>query len=229
VIHELVKKFKTPLIRATFFSALSSVMSISLITFVNEGVNATSENELKDLVGIFLIAIVGLLFIGFLSQWLLAKLGISLVYQIHRNLLGRVLNVNYENLERIGGHRVLATVTTDVASIADSLSIIPIFAVNFASILFCFAYLGYMSLPLFIVLFTILALGAGFLGIIMRKGEHCFSELREQEDDLFNIYKTMVDGSKELNINQNRRKFLYDLLATPCLEKVRTAELNANF
>ncbi|WDD98091.1 cyclic peptide export ABC transporter [Thalassomonas actiniarum] len=229
MIQELVKKFKGPFIWATVFSALSSILSISLITLVNEGVNAASEDDLRGLAGIFLLALLGMLAIGFLSQWLLAQLGTSLVYKIRLILLKRVLGVNYENLERIGGHRVLATVTTDVASIAESLSIIPIFAVNFATILGCFTYLGYLSFPLFLVLFTILFLGAGLSTMIMRKGEKCFTELREQEDGLFNTFKTLVDGSKELNINQHRRDFFYKDLATPNLDQVKSAEMSANF
>lgn len=229
MINELVKKFKGPLIWATIFSALSSLISISLISLVNEGVNTSDHIELQALVGVFFAAVAGLLIIGFWSQWLLAKLGTNLVYQIRCILLKRILNVSYENLEKIGGHRVLATVTTDVASIAEALAIIPIFAVNLSSILFCFAYLGYMSFTLFLVLLFILAIGAGVSSFIMRKGEICFSELREHEDSLFNTFKTMVDGSKELNINQHRRGFFYERIADPSLHQVREAEVKSHY
>lgn len=228
MILELVNKFKRTLILATVFSALSSVISILLIRYINAAANANEAAELQAMAMPFLLGVFAMLFIGFTSQLLLARLGAALVFKVRNFMVERVLNVSYRNLEKIGGHRVLATITTDVTSIGESLSIIPVFAVNLATIVFCLVYLGFLSLPLFLVLLGALIIGAGVSSLMMRKGERSFSELREREDAMFDSFKTLVDGAKELNINQNRRDFFHQRQATPNLEQVRKAENKAN-
>ncbi len=227
MIINLIKKFKNRLIWATVFSAISSAISIFLLATINNNINLDKNQNITELVSLFLLLIVALFSISFFSQYLLAKLGTNFVYHLRSFLLKQVSKVNYQNLEKVGGHRVLATLTTDVTSISHALAILPVFAVNFATIIFCFIYLYIQSAVLFSFLILSLLLGVGGAALIMRIGRQKFYELREKEDDLYAVFKTLVDGNKELNINKNRRDFFYEQQAQPCIDEVRAIDIKA--
>ncbi len=227
MLINLIKKFKNKLLLATVFSALSSAVSIWLLAEINNNIARHAEQNLTQLMGLFLL-LVGVLFaVSFLSQYVLARLGTAFVYQLRTFLLQQVSKVNYQNLEQVGGHRVLATLTTDVANISHGLAILPVFAVNLATILFCLVYLCFQSATLFALLMAGLLAGVGVSAFIMRIGRDKFIELREKEDHLFAVFKTLVDGSKELNINQHRRNHFYGQQAQPCVDAVQGIELKA--
>ena len=229
MIKHLLNQFKGRLILATLFSSLSSLLSITLVAQANQWVNFDGDGQSQTIMYTYAGTVIGLFFIGFASQRMLSKLGIELVYQLRSFMLKRVLNADYENLEHIGGHRVYAMVTTDVAAIAGSLAILPIFAVNFASIVFILCYLAWQAPALFGVLFVSLTVGLSLSVLIMRQGSSYFKKLREDQDSLFKAFKTMVEGNKELNINQHRRDFFYRHQALPSVDKIKQTSSKAEF
>ncbi|MCJ8274011.1 MAG: cyclic peptide export ABC transporter [Psychrosphaera sp.] len=229
MLGQIIQRFKIPFIFTALFSAMGSFASIAILAMISEGVNAGGVDEVIAQIPLFILAVLVLFIISWLSQWLLAKLGVSLVYELRTVLMRRVLNADHENLERIGGHRVHATVTTDVDSIAQSFAILPLFIVNMATVIFCSIYLSYLSVPMFLVLMFGLGLGVVMSIVIMKKGQRYFYSMREAADGLFNAFKTMVDGSKELSINDNRRFFFFNKQALPSAQKVRDTELKARF
>jgi len=227
MIINIIKKFRGKLILATIFSASSSAISIFILAKITNNINIFSTAQLSDAATTFILLIATLFSMSFISQFLLAKLGTSFVYQLRTLLLKQTSKVSYQNLEKIGGHRVLATLTTDVSNISMALMILPVFVVNLATVVFCFIYLYLQSAILFLFLIIGLLIGIGASITIMRIGRRRFVELREKEDNLFSVFKTLVDGSKELNINKHRRDYFYQNQAQPCIEDVREIEIKA--
>lgn len=227
MIIQLLKQYRKKIIYTTLISALSSLVSIALLAKINTKMNASDSISLMELVPSFLLLVVILFVMSFVSQFLLVKFGSSFVGDLRKDLLQQTVDVDYEQLEKIGGHRILATITNDVSSIASALTITPLFTVNLATILFCLLYLCIQSPSLFVFLVSGLFLGFSLSFFIMKKGRASFAELREREDRLFNIFKSLIDGSKELNINQNRKSFFLHEQALPILEEVRDKEIKA--
>ncbi len=229
MIKEIIQEYKTRLILTTLLSAMSSIISIVLLAQINQKINVSDHNEIYASIPTFLLMVLSLFAISFISQISLARLGTSFVYELRNALLKKTISVNFENLEKIGSHRILAAITTDVANISMSLAVLPVFVVNLSTILFCFIYLSIQSLALFAFLITGLFISALFSIIVMKKGRAYFVLFREQEDKMFGDFKTLVDGSKELNINQNRRNFFYYNQAKPNISDVRDTEIKAKF
>lgn len=227
MIINIIKEFQGRLIFTTVFSALSSSINIFLLVQINRNISIVNIEQISNAIPVFLISIIAFFFVSLISQLLLAKLGTSFVYQLRTFLLKQTSKVNYQNLENIGGHRVLATLTTDVNNISLALAVLPIFTVNLATIIFCFVFLFMQSSILFMILIISLSIGLGSSFFIMRIGRSRFIELREEEDNLFSVFKTLVDGSKELNINKHRRDYYYQYQAQPCIDKVRDIEIKA--
>ena len=229
MIKEIIHEYKNRLILTTLLSAMSSVISIFLLAQINEKINVLDHSDIYASIPIFLVMVFGLFAVSFISQVLLARLGTSFVYELRNALLKKTISVNFENLEKIGNHKILATITTDVANISMSLAVLPVFAVNLSTILFCFIYLGIQSIALFSFLMLGLIVSALLSIIVMKKGRAYFVLFREHEDKMFGSFKTLIDGSKELNINQNRRNFFYHYQAKPNISDVRDAEMKAKF
>ncbi|MBL4772862.1 MAG: cyclic peptide export ABC transporter [Alcanivoracaceae bacterium] len=227
MIINIIKKFRGKLILATIFSASSSAISIFLLAQISNNITISNTAQMPEKIMVFLLLILLLFSMSFFSQLLLARLGTSFVYQLRTLLLKQTSKVSYQSLEDMGGHRVLAILTTDVTNISVALTILPVFAVNLATVLFCFIYLFMQSATLFLFLFVGLLIGIGISFTIMRIGRRRFIELREKEDNLFSVFKTLVDGSKELNINKHRRDYFYQHQAQPCIEEVRKIEIKA--
>lgn len=227
MIIKIIKKYRVKLIIATVFSALSSGISIFLLAQITKNIDIVDSQQLAAKIPVFLLVVFILFAISFSSQFLLAKLGTSFVFQLRTQLLKQASMVSYENLENIGGHRVLATLTTDISNISQSLAILPVFAVNLATIIFCFVYLYFQSAILFLFLFLGLSLGIGSSLFIMRIGRRNFVKLRDKEDNMFSVFKTLVDGSKELNINKYRRDYFYSHQALPSIDEVRGLDIKA--
>jgi len=229
MIKGIIKEYRSRLILTTLLSAMSSIISIFLLAQINEKINVSNHSDIYASIPIFLVMVFGLFAISFISQVLLARLGTSFVYELRNVLLKKTISVNFENLEKIGSHKILATITTDVANISMSLAVLPVFVVNLSTILFCFIYLGNQSIALFSFLILGLIISALFSIIVMKKGRAYFVLFREYEDKMFGSFKTLIDGSKELNINQNRRNFFYHNEAKPNISDVRDAEMKAKF
>ena len=229
MIKNLIQEYKGRLISTTLLSAMSSIISIYLLAQINEKIAISSPAQIYSAIPIFLLMVLSLFAISFISQILLARLGTSFVFELRNVLLKKTINVNYENLEKIGSHKILASITTDVANISMSLAVLPVFAVNLSTIVFCFIYLSLKSMALFGFLILSLIVSAVISVFVMKKGRSYFVLFREQEDKMFSSFKTLIDGSKELNINQNRRNYFYNKQAKPNISDVRATEIKAKF
>lgn len=227
MITNIINKFKAKLILTTVISAFSSIISIFLLAEINGKIGVSDIHIISQAIPYFLFMVFGLFVVSFLSQYFLAKIGTAFVYELRTSLLQQVSKIDYQQLEKIGGHRVLATITTDVSNVSQALAVLPVFVVNLATVLFCFSYLFIQSAALFSVLILSLLIGVGSSVFIMKVGGKYFVELREKEDNLFSVFKTLVDGSKELNINQYRRNYFYNQQAQPCIEEVQLTEIKA--
>ncbi len=227
MIIDLIKQYRWKLIITTIFSASSSAIGIFLLAEITNNINFTDQDTLIRSAIVFLLLLAILFVVSFVSQYTLAKLGTSFVYQLRTQLLQQTSKINYEKLDIMGGHKILATLTTDVTNISIALAILPVFAVNLATIIFCLIYLFMQSNILFVFLIVGLLIGTTASVLIMKVGRDQFIKLREKEDNLYSVFKTLVDGSKELNINSNRRDFFYNQQAQPCIEEVRDIDLKA--
>ncbi|WP_019606495.1 cyclic peptide export ABC transporter [Teredinibacter turnerae] len=223
MVYQLIRKFRWPLVFATMLSVLSAAFSIGVMVFLNQqisNVGEGTENYNTDVL-VFAFALMGLGVFGVLSQYILSRLSAGFTAQLRRFMVENVLNTNYEGIERVGGHRIYASLTSDIRSLASAFSLLPHVAYNSAAVLLCLAYLAYSSWQLFVFVFIFLALAIGFAQVLMNRGMKLLKGLRETDDNLFNSFKALVEGGKELNINTNRKRHFYKDLVVPHVDEIK--------
>lgn len=147
---------------------------------------------------------------GLASQVLLIRLAQDAVYRLRAELSAGVVSAPLEHLERLGTHRLLATLTEDVRSLSMAVSAIPSMCVDVATIVGCLTYLAILSSPLFAIQVGATLIAIGVVESFLKHVRGIFRSARENEDDLLNSFHAVSVGIKELKGHRARRRDFMD-------------------
>ena len=148
-----------------------------------------------------LIAMAG----GVLAQVLLIRLTQDAIYALRTQLSSAVVSAPLECLERLGTHRLMATLTEDVRSLSMAVSALPNFCVDVVTIIGCLVALAVVSGPIFTVMVTGTALSILGVELLLRRVRRLYHEAREGENELLRSFQSVTVGIKELKLHRGRR------------------------
>lgn len=199
---------------AILFGIISGASSTGLLALVSAALKSGGLSA-----GPLLWSFIGLCLIMSVSKYaadlLLVWLGQEAVYNLRLNLGRQILASPLRQLEEIGPHRLLATLTEDISSIINALLFIPTLIINAAIVCGCIAYLGWLSPVVCLAVVISMVIGIGTYRLPIFKGMPYQSLAREGADALFNNFRALTDGAKELKLNHLRREaFLGQVLET---------------
>ena len=143
---------------------------------------------------------------GFVSQILLLHLTSKAAYHLRIQLARQILAAPLRKLETLGPHRLLATLTQDIASVIDLVAVLPLMLTQFAMMAGCLFYLGWLSWKLMLIMLGYMALGLLSHQLPLLKAFRYFKLLREQWDVMYKSFHGLVVGTKELKLNRKRRE-----------------------
>jgi putative ATP-binding cassette transporter len=146
---------------------------------------------------------------NFFSQALLAKFSQGAIAHLRQTLVQKILAVPLRRLEEVGAPRLMATLTEDVLTVAESLLMIPNFAVNIATLGGGAIYLCCQSWKIALCMFVFFLLGALGYRLMIARGFARLRLAREEADKLYAHFRALTEGVKELKLHRNRRgKFM---------------------
>lgn len=210
IIKLLSQHHKTLLIAVFVLSVAAAGLSISVIAFIDEYLIPNAAEASLVLYLQFSGLILLLFVLGTASYIAITTLGHKLVYQMRRTLIKRILDTDIEHLESLGTAKLLASLNSDTASITSAFIALPAIIYGLTLSVAGFAYLAWLSLPLFQVIFGWLAFTV-FIGWFLLKRTHAEIVLaREAEDALYQDYQAVLDGRKELRLNRVRAQRFYE-------------------
>ncbi|WJN57297.1 multidrug ABC transporter permease/ATP-binding protein [Pseudomonas sp. SO81] len=205
----LFRDNRLPLSGIVLLSLCSAVLSVGVIAFINLKL-IRLEGELVTTLLSFLGLLALLMISSGAGQVALHTLGHRFVYRLRRSLVRRVLDTDIERLEQIGGARILASLSSDIRNITIAFVYMPELTYGLILSIAAFSYLAWLSPALF-------GITAGWLGLTLLVGwffvgkvNHHIRLLREAEDHLYQDYQAIIDGRKELALNRDRARMLYD-------------------
>ena len=169
----------------------------------------------------FTLLCIGLPLFRFLSQFALVRLTQRALYRLRLRWSRRILSLPLRQLEELGPPRLLASLTTDLGSIAEALSMLPLLFMHFAIITACLVYLGWLSTSLLLVLLGFLVVGILTYQIPVLRAIVYQRRARKQWDSLLDYIRGVTQGSKELKMHQPRRQALIDDQIEPTAEEFR--------
>ncbi len=196
---------KTTVILAVIFGLLSGLGTTGLLALISAGLagNRISTTTLAwSFIALCLIMPVS----KFIADILLVRLGQEAIFKLRLKLSRQILAAPLRQLEEMGPHRLLATLTDDLSSIIGSLLFIPVLCISGAIVIGCLIYLGWLSLFVLGVVLCFLVVGVVSYQLPVTRGARYQKLAREESDQLFKHFRALTEGTKELKLHQQRRE-----------------------
>ncbi len=191
-----------------FISGGSSAGLIALISRVlgQGGINPSSTLT-WSFVGLALLALVT----SIICQVVLIRLAQQAIFQLRLNLSRQILGTELAYLEKLGAPRLLANLTEDVQAISDAVKSLPFLCIDIAIVVGCLLYITLLSWQVFLMTSVLTVVALGSCRWLLKRGQRLLAKAREEQDSLFQHFRAVTDGTKELKLNYQRRQaFLKD-------------------
>ena len=197
---------------ATLAGGVSGLASASLLATVNQAVHTQGEAWLGILtafIGLSAVALAG----DFLGNVGNNLVGQRIIAKLRKELSAKILAAPLIEIERFQSHRLLAVLTHDVDTIGVFTLNFSMVAIAFSIMMGCFVYLALLSPIMFVI--VMLATTLTFVGqtVASRIGVTSYYDVRNAHDELQKSYRAIIEGAKEIRINEQRRGKVLDQLA----------------
>jgi penicillin amidase len=204
LISYLLKTFRISFLFAALTGVMSGVAGIGLMGLISLSLGSGSLPLFEKYgFGYFFF---GLCFLQFvlrvITNLLLNHLGQATVFKLRMDLTKQILSLPLRRLQEMGVPRLFALLTDDVASIATSCEFLPLFIINFAVVVSCLAYLGWLSLDVLWLIGGIIFIGVMSFRIAQSRALRNLHAAREQNDVIFFHMRGLTEGIKELKIRR---------------------------
>lgn len=209
---------------ASFLAGVGYTMLIALIKRALEGGLLFQTGLAWSFVALCL----GIPILGFASQMVLLYLTSNASYELRIQLSRRILAAPLQQLEKLGPHRLLATVTQDIGSVIELVNVLPQMLTQLAMMLGCIVYLGWLSWKLLLVMLGFMAIGLITHQLPLLRAFHYFRLTREQWDAMYKAFHGVIVGTKELKLNRRRRDAFFSEQLEPVAAKLRDYGMKGN-
>ncbi|MFC4128200.1 ATP-binding cassette domain-containing protein [Nocardia rhizosphaerae] len=187
---------------------ICGVANTYLVTLINAAVSPKPPPD--QLLGRFALTVLVIVVSGVASQVLLIRLSQDAIYRLRSDLSSGIVSAPLEHLERLGMHRLMATLTEDVRALSQAVTAIPSICVDLATIIGCFVFLFLVSGPIFAVTVAGTLLGIACVEMVLKRVRGIYREARENEDALLRSFQAVTLGIKELKLHRGRRRDFMD-------------------
>ncbi|NJL57821.1 cyclic peptide export ABC transporter [bacterium] len=207
ILWLLLKASWVRVVVASLMGIVSGGCSVRLIALVN---TTLSKGAMPSAIALFAGLVLLALISGSLAQFLLIDLAQDSVYQLRLRLSQRILSAPLRQLEKLGPSQLLAVLTKDVQSISDTVFVIPYICVDIAVIGGCAIYLGWLSSWVFVATIIFMVVAIVFVQFLINAAYRYLRQARQEVDRLFQHFRSITDGIKELKLHSTRRQRFFD-------------------
>ena len=207
IIWLLIKASRRNIIVAILVGLSSGACSARLIALIN---SALLEDSPRRLLMPFIALAILIGGSSSLSAFLLVDLAQDSVYRLRLQLSRRILSAPLQQLEQLGPSQLMATLTKDVQAISDTVFSIPFLCVDIAVLAGCLIYLSTLSGWAFLLIVTFLITAVILVQLLANYAYHYLSLARKAVDQLFQHFRGITDGTKELKLHAIRRELFFE-------------------
>ena len=212
LVYRLLRRYWRQVAFSLCASVVAGASNSALLAFINSAVQETGH-FVPALAwafgGLCVVALVS----SVLSQVLLIRIGQEWALDLRMRLCRSILSAPLGQLHRLGRHRLLATLTKDIEAISATCLAVPVLSINLAMIIGCLCYLGWLSWELLLMVLLFITVGVTTFHFFQNRALHSLQAARTGIDNLFNHFRALTEGIKELKMHrQRRRMFVKDHL-----------------
>lgn len=200
-----IHRSKSLITLAVVTSFLAGVGYTMLIALIKRAIGDGLASQ-SNLTWAFVAFCLAIPFCGFASQMVLLYLTSQGAYELRIQLSRQILATPLRQLEELGSHRLLATITQDIGSVIELVNILPQMLTQLAMMIGCIVYLGWLSWKLLLIMLACMAIGLLTHQLPLTRAFRYFRMLREQWDAMYQAFQGVIMGTKELKLNSRRRE-----------------------
>ena len=149
------------------------------------------------------------------SEILLIRLTQRVVFVMRLNLSHRVLVTPFRKLQALGKGELLAILTHDIGTFMQAFQLMPLAFSNAILILVCFLYMAWLSWQSFLIFVAFLLVCTSAYHLVELGLLRKLELMREHMKGLYEHFRGLVEGTKELQLNARRgRSYVDNVIAT---------------
>lgn len=227
ILQRFLRRHYRSLAGAALLSCASAGCTVALLSHINRLASEGLHGAMAHPLAAGVCWLLALLVTNALSQLLLARLGAALVAQLRTELARRFIDLEYEKLAD-QKHTVFGSLIDDVANIAPLALVAPLLAYNLLLAVLYAGYLATVSPPLLgmLGLFLCASFAASLLLARVMRGK--LDELRRANEKVFEYFRFISDGKKEMTLNEARAGHFTRELMNPAIGRARGLMLRAH-
>ncbi|MGM1050573.1 MAG: cyclic peptide export ABC transporter [Bacillota bacterium] len=201
--------FKRKEDRPYFFTAVMSIISgvgNALIIFMINTALMMKPGFYLHLLLFFIIGVIAYAGGTWIVRAKLIKITNQTVYKLRVQLINKILNTSYENIEKVEDGVIQSTLNNDTETVSNFANLLITLITNVVTLVCCFVYLGYISGIALLTSFITMVIIASIYYLALQSANKLFDEARTTQNVFFRFINDMNRGFKELRLNINRRK-----------------------
>lgn len=209
--------------RLLIFSTIVGVLSGLCGTFLATMISRTASGEPKTVTLALLFFLVCLLQVSSksLSEIMMLKLAQNAIARLRVTISEKLLATPQRRLQELGKPGLLVIATRDVDTFIQALQAVPVLFGNGIVLLTCLAYVAWLSWSVFLTFVATLVVGMLAFSAAERKPLREMVNVREQIDTMYRYFRDLIEGSRELQLNQQRGAMFIEKVIRPGAEKYR--------
>ena len=207
LLRQLLHQHRTLFTTMLLLTLLSGLLSIALLSYINQNLlhAVGGENTLLFFIGLLAVYLIS----STAGQILLSTIGHRLVYQMQIRLLKQILDTPWMQIQQTGHAKILASLSNDIRSISIAFTRLPELLQGVLFVACCSLYILWLSPRLFAVVACLMLLMIALSHLLVRGHYRHFHLMRRSEDTLYEHYQTGLNGHKELSLNRYRAERFY--------------------
>ena len=209
--HMIWAHYRLPFLKVILLNLVNAAVSVGIIAYINHTFISQPVFDTLSLLslGYFSALITLLLVTTFLSQYALTRLGHQFVYELRTKLVKQIIDTKVPQIDHLGSARLIASLSSDIQSITTAFVRMPELVQGVILSAGVALYLGWLSLPLLFIIMFWIVMTIWISTILVKHVYTHLIELRAINDFLYQDYQSIIEGRKELALNQYRAEKLY--------------------
>jgi putative ATP-binding cassette transporter len=221
-----IRRSKSLIGLAILTSFLAGVGYTLLIALIKQSLSDSLSQW--NLIWAFVALCLAIPVCGFASQLSLLYLTAKTSYELRIQLSRQILSAPLRQLETLGQPRLMATISEDIGSVIELVTLLPQTLTQMAMVVGCLAYLGWLNWRLLLIMIGYMGLGLLSHQLPLLKAFRYFRLVREHWDELHKSFQGVIMGTKELKLNRRRREAFLSEQLEPAAAGLRNHGLKGN-
>lgn len=216
----LIQQSKRLLIFAAIASVIHGTCSVLMLSQVNNAL--TADNEARaSLAWVFAATAILVMISQMIANVLFERLSQRAHADLRSFITGKVMTADFRHLEKIGSAKIHSALSEHSANVAEFFVSVPAILTNAVIVAGCLVYMALLSWQVFIMAIVVIGLGSlGYHFAHLRAIRH-LDEASKEQDQLFEHFKSITEGAKELRLNQQKSTLFSRDVLGQSIETVR--------